>query len=128
MTIPEISAVRIILLERCLSALADPQLPDAQKRAWLNYQKALQDMSDNADTLPPSPDNPSYPYTAEQILSRTEYEQDKQGLKDEYQTAVTTLQSHINETAWTNTKVINAVVFHARVLLFIVKLMKRLVT
>lgn len=57
-----------------------------------------------------------------------EIDTDKQQFKEEYQLAVDTLQSHIDEVAWTNAKIINAVVFQARVLLFIVKLMRRLVT
>jgi hypothetical protein len=51
----------------------------------------------------------------------TEIEQQLSDFKGQYQTAVTTLQSHIDETAWTNAKVINAVVFHARVLLAILR-------
>lgn len=52
---------------------------------------------------------------------------DKKQFKDEYQTAINTLQSHIDETAWTNAKIINAVVFQSRVLLYIIRILRRLV-
>lgn len=52
---------------------------------------------------------------------------DIKALKDDYQLALTTLQSHIDEAAWTNTKIINAVVFHARVLMHILKVLRRMI-
>jgi hypothetical protein len=54
-------------------------------------------------------------------------DQNKSDFLNEYNLAIDTLSSHINESAWTNSKIINAVVIHARILLFIVKLMRRLI-
>jgi hypothetical protein len=48
-------------------------------------------------------------------------EEELSQFKGQYQTAVDTLQSHIDETSWTNAKIINAVVFQARVLLAILR-------
>ena len=66
------------------------------------------------------------PVTTEEQDSLDEYQTIKQQFKDEYLTAVSTLQSHINEIAWTNVKIINAITFHAKVLLFVIKLLKKL--
>ena len=47
-------------------------------------------------------------------------------LKDDYLSAVNALQNQIDEQNWTNAKVINAVTIHARILLYMLRILKYL--